>query len=188
MSWLIILMGYLLGSVPTAYLAGRMAGKDIRQVGDLNVGAQNAFRQLGPAIGIGVGLIDFGKGALAVLIARAAGMPQMVVFLAGAAAVAGHNWPVFLGFRGGRGESTTIGILYVLIPIPSIIVTVPAMITLALTRNVIWASVAAFVPLPVVCWLFKVPGAVITYALVLLVLVAITHLLRTRRTVVHRQA
>lgn len=175
------ILGYLVGSIPTAYLAGRISrGEDIRKLGDGNMGAQNAFRKLGRGIGILVGLIDAGKGALIIIIAEAVGLSQTAVFVAGAATVAGHNWPVFLGFRGGRGEATTIGILYVLITIPALIVTLPAIATLILTRNVIWASVVAFVPLPLLCWLFRFPGAVIAYSLALLVLVAITHLLRIR--------
>ncbi|MBA7628589.1 Glycerol-3-phosphate acyltransferase [subsurface metagenome] len=112
MPWLVVLTGYLLGSIPTAYIAGRLLkGRDIRQIGDGNVGAHNAFRELGPKTGVAVGIIDAGKGVLVIIIAQVAGIPQVTILLSGAAAVIGHNWPVFLGFRGGRGESTTIGIL-----------------------------------------------------------------------------
>jgi acyl phosphate:glycerol-3-phosphate acyltransferase len=187
MTWLMIPLGYLLGSIPTAYIAGKIArGQDIREMGDGNMGAQNVFHQLGPAIGITVGLIDAGKGILAILLAQAAGITQTGVFLTGAATVIGHNWPIFLGFKGGRGESTTIGILYTLMPIPSIIVTIPGILVLLLTRNVIWSSAAAFVPLPFVCWWLHVPGAIIAYSLILLILVAITHVIRTRHIAIRR--
>ncbi|GAG44901.1 unnamed protein product, partial [marine sediment metagenome] len=70
MPWLIVILGYLLGSIPTGYIAGRFFGKvDIRRVGDGNMGAQNAFHQLGAKVGVVVGIIDAGKGALAILIA-----------------------------------------------------------------------------------------------------------------------
>jgi glycerol-3-phosphate acyltransferase PlsY len=187
MTWLMIPLGYLLGSIPTAYIAGKIAcGKDIREMGDGNMGAQNVYRQFGPVIGIAVGLIDAGKGILAILAAQSVGMTQTGIFFTGAATVIGHNWPVFLGFRGGRGEATTIGILYTLVPIPSIIVTIPATLVLFLTRNVILSSAAAFVPLPFICWWLHVPGAVITYSLILLILVAITHVIRTRRIAIRR--
>jgi len=114
MPWLIVILGYFLGSIPTAYVVGRVAkGIDIRQVGDGNVGAANAFHQLGKKIGVTVGLIDAG---LAVLIAQAADIPQETVLITGVAAIIGHNWPVFLGFRGGRGECTTIGVLLIILP------------------------------------------------------------------------
>jgi glycerol-3-phosphate acyltransferase PlsY len=188
MTWLAIALGYLLGSIPTAYLAGRLKRvRDIREIGDGNMGAQNAFRQLGPAIGIVTGLLDAGKGILAISIAQGAGLPQLAVFFTGGATVIGHNWPLFLGFRGGRGEATTIGILYVMITVPAVIVTGPALLTLFLTRNVTLSSAVAFVPLPFVCWWLHVPGVVITYSLFLLLLVAFTHLLRIRRPAI-RQA
>src|SRR4030042_285348 len=116
MAWLNIKTGYILGSIPTAYLAGRfLRGKDIRQLGDENAGAANVYRELSPAAGVLVGVIDAAKGAVVILIAQAASMPQAVVLITGVITVVGHNWPVFLGFRGGRGVSTAIGILFVLV-------------------------------------------------------------------------
>ena len=88
MPWLIVLLGYLLGSIPTAYIAGRLrTGADIRRIGDENAGAANAFRQLGAKVGVAVGIIDAGKGAVAVLVAQAAHLPQAAVLFTGAAAV-----------------------------------------------------------------------------------------------------
>lgn len=99
-------------SIPTAYIAGHLfKGKDIRQMGNSNAGAANAFRQLGAKVGIAVFLIDVGKGALAILIAQTASLSLAAVLFTGTVAIIGHNWPVFIAFRGGRGESTTIGVL-----------------------------------------------------------------------------
>ncbi|MDD5083171.1 MAG: glycerol-3-phosphate acyltransferase [Dehalococcoidales bacterium] len=112
MPWLIVALGYLLGAIPTAFIAGHLLkGKDIRQVGDGNMGAANAYHQLGPKTGVIVALIDASKGALVIAIAQMADVSQIAVLLSGVAAVVGHNWPVFIGFRGGRGVSTTIGVL-----------------------------------------------------------------------------
>src|SRR4030042_894841 len=127
MSWLIVLSGYLIGSIPTAYIAGHLLkGRDIRHMGDANMGAANVFRQLGAKAGVVVGIIDAGKGALAILIAQAAGLPLVTVLSTGVAAVVGHNWPIFIGFRGGRGESTTIGVLLATITQPILIEAGPA--------------------------------------------------------------
>ena len=187
MPWLIIVLGYFLGSIPTAYVAGRLLkGKDIRQMGDGNAGAQNAFRQLGARVGIVVFIIDAGKGALVVLIAQAANISQVAVLLTGAAAVIGHNWPVFLGFRGGRGESTTIGVLLTLITQPMLILAGPTLATLIIKRKVILASVVLFVPLSLVSWWLAVPGMLIGYSIALPCLVGFTHFLRTRQRVVRR--
>jgi glycerol-3-phosphate acyltransferase PlsY len=183
MAWLTVVFGFLVGSIPTAYIAGRLTrGKDIRQLGDGNVGAQNAFRQLGAVVGVAVFFIDVGKGALAIAIAQAANVTQIWVLLTGAAVVVGHNWPVFLGFRGGRGEATTIGVLLSLIPYPILILTVPALATLLITKNVIFASCILFIPLPLVCWWLSVPGILVAYSIALLCLVGITHFFRVRQS------
>jgi glycerol-3-phosphate acyltransferase PlsY len=185
MAWLMPLLGYLLGSIPTAYVAGRLSrGSDIRRLGDGNMGAQNAFRQLGPAIGILVGLIDAAKGAIAVLLAQALGMPQSVVFVTGGAAVIGHNWPFLLRFRGGRGEATTIGILMVLVTAPMLIAALPAIATLVFRRSVTLATAVLVILMLIVCRWQKIPVALMTYSLVLFILVAGTHALRSRGVVV----
>ena len=179
--WLVILIGYLLGSVPTAYLTGRiLRGKDIRHVGDENAGAANAYRELGPRAGVLVGVIDAAKGAAVILIAQAANMPQAVVMFAGAAAVIGHNWPVFLSFRGGRGVSTTIGILLVLVTLPMLILALPTLLILIFRRNVTPAMAFLFIILPFVDWWLKVPGVLIVYGIALPALTGITTFFRTR--------
>jgi acyl phosphate:glycerol-3-phosphate acyltransferase len=181
MPWLIVLVAYFLGSIPTAYIAGRtLKGVDIRHIGDGNMGAANAYRQLGPGVGIAVGIADAAKGALAVLIAQAANAPQAVVLLAGAAAVFGHNWPIFLGFRGGRGESTTIGVLLAVLTIPMLIVAAPALLAHFIFRDTTKAAAFIFVPLPLVCWLVGLSGVLIIYSIALPCLVGFTHFLRTR--------
>ena len=188
MPWFIVIFSYLLGSIPTSYIAGRITtGRDIRQLGDENAGAANAYRELGRIAGIYVFLIDAVKGAAVILIARVVEMPQGVVLTAGLAAVVGHNWPVFLGFRGGRGVSTTIGILYVLVAIPMLILTLPALLILILKRNVTPSMAFLFIALPAVDWLFKVQPILIWYGLALPVLIGITTWFRNRNKVL-RQA
>ena len=131
MTWLIIILAYAVGSIPTAYIAGRLlAGVDIRRLGDGNIGARNAYFELGSRTGIVVFVLDVTKGMIPVLVARAIALPEVVVLLAGAATVAGHNWPVFLGFRGGRGEATTIGVLLVLVTQPMLFLAGPVLATL----------------------------------------------------------
>ncbi len=182
MPWLIVILGYLLGSIPTAYIVGRvLKGVDIRQIGDGNMGAANTFRQLGPKAGITVGIIDAGKGAAAVLIAQATSLPLVAVLLTGTAVVVGHNWPVFLGFRGGRGEATTIGVLLVTITRPMLIMAIPAIAAHLILRDTTKAGVVLFVPLPLICWLTGLEGALIAYSVALPCLVGFTHFLRTRR-------
>jgi len=182
MYWLIVLLGYFLGSIPTAYIAGRLLkGRNIWQMGDGNVGAANAFRQLGAKAGIGVFFVDVGKGALAVLIAQAASIPMVAVLLTGAAAVVGHNWSVFIGFRGGRGESTGIGVLLTLVTQPMLILAGPTLASLLLKRSPAIAGCVLFIPLPLLCWWLGVPGVLIGYSIALPCLMGITDFVKRRQ-------
>ncbi len=179
--WLMILIGYLLGAVPTAYLTGRILwGRDIRRMGDENAGAANAYRELGAKAGVAVGIIDAAKGAAVILIAQAANMSQVAVLFTGLAAVIGHNWPVFLGFRGGRGVSITIGILLVLVTLPMLILALPTLLILIFRRNVTPSMAFLFITLPLVDWLLHMPGVLIAYGIALPALTGITTFFRTR--------
>ncbi|OGO20866.1 MAG: hypothetical protein A2Z15_04915 [Chloroflexi bacterium RBG_16_50_11] len=181
MPWFIVILSYLLGAIPTAYIIGRLiASRDIRHMGDENAGAANAYRELGPRAGIVVGAIDAVKGSAVILIAQSANMPQLIVLTAGLAAVVGHNWPVFLGFRGGRGVSTTIGILYVLVTIPMLVLTLPTLLILIIKRNVTPSMAFLFIALPFVDLFFKIPPLLIGYGIALPALVGITTFFRTR--------
>lgn len=177
----VVITAYLIGAIPSAYIAGRLLkGVDIREVGDRNVGAANAFRELGARAGIAVGIIDVGKGATALLIAEALGVPLPALLLTGLAAVAGHNWPIFLKFRGGRGEATTVGVLLTLMPRETLIVFAVAALPFFITHNIILTSVFLFVPLPLVAWLLGASGALIAYCIALPCLVGFTHYVTTR--------
>jgi acyl phosphate:glycerol-3-phosphate acyltransferase len=181
MPWFIVIFSYLLGSLPTSYLLGRLkAGRDIRVMGDENAGAANAYRELGARTGIIVGIIDAVKGSVVILIAQAAGLSQAIVLLSGIAAVVGHNWPIFLGFRGGRGVSTTLGILFVLVSIPMLVLTLPTILILIWRRNVTPAMAFLFISLPLVDLAFKVEPILIGYGIALPALVGITTFFRTR--------
>ncbi|MBI2836459.1 MAG: glycerol-3-phosphate acyltransferase [Chloroflexi bacterium] len=108
---------YLLGSIPTAYLVAKWTrGIDIRQYGSGNVGASNISAVVSKQWTVPVSIFDLGKGMLAVYAARALHLEEYQQTVVGLAAIAGHDWPVFLGFNGGRGILTTAGVLFVLAP------------------------------------------------------------------------
>ena len=119
-----VVLGYLIGSIPSAYIIGRLVGKiDLRQEGDGRISAAAVHRKLGVVPFLVVVVMDVGVGVLSVLIAKMlTDAPldvftdsQLAVLIAGLAAVAGHNWSVFLKFRGGLGATTMFGVLVTLV-------------------------------------------------------------------------
>ena len=110
----LIICAYLLGSVPTSYLAGRLRGIDLRQYGTSQVGGGNLWRMTSWKFALPVGIFDFAKGAVMVWVAQAQGLDAGQQIAVGLAAIVGHNWPVFLRFHGGRGIGTTLGIFSIL--------------------------------------------------------------------------
>ena len=152
----LLLAAYLLGSIPTAWLlTRRRLGADIRQLGDGNIGAENAARILGSQAGAIVTAVDVGKGLAAVLLTRLltaavsgndavssflsmpalTGLPLLLALLTGIAAVSGHCWPVWLRGRGGRGAATAAGVLLALIPCAALPAAAPALAVLYFTRS-----------------------------------------------------
>jgi acyl phosphate:glycerol-3-phosphate acyltransferase len=146
----LVLLGYLLGSVPTGYLAGRIAGVDVRKVGSKRTGATNTFRVLGWRGFALVLLADLIKGAAPILVARMIGVGPEVETLTGLAAVIGHNWSVYIKFTGGRGVATGLGVLLIMSPITVAIAAAIAVMVVGTTRYVSLASVTGAAVLPVV--------------------------------------
>ena len=107
---LLLAIGYLLGAIPSGYIAGRwLKGIDLRNCGSGSTGATNVLRNVGKGPALAVFLIDVGKGALAVLLAKSVGLNDWIQVLAGLAALAGHIWPVWLGWNGGKAVATGFG-------------------------------------------------------------------------------
>ena len=180
-----ILLGlgaYLLGSVPTAYIVVYLArGIDIRQVGTGNVGALNAFQQVGPWGGILVLLVDGGKGALAVLVPGWAGAPEWTVFLTAPLLVAGHNWPAFLRFRGGKGAAAIFGISLAVVPLLTLITLAPTVLVMIMVRNVVLGAAFGFVLLNSLLLITQRSTDQVALCLSLTVLVTATYLFSIRQ-------
>jgi glycerol-3-phosphate acyltransferase PlsY len=153
----VALLSYLLGSIPAGYVAGRMAGIDIREAGSGNIGATNVTRTLGRRYGYPVFVVDFAKGALAVcvsiLLGRHVGAEpastEIYGIVGAICCVLGHVFPVWLGFKGGKGVATSAGVLFGLMPLAAAIGAAVWVITFAATRYVSVASIAATMTLPV---------------------------------------
>ncbi len=114
----LLTISYLIGSIPSAYIAGKIKGVDIRKTGSQNVGGMNTFSSVGKIAGILVALFDMGKGAFCAWFAtKFSNNHSFVPLLAVIAAIVGHNWMIYIGFKGGKGLSTLIGALFFLSPL-----------------------------------------------------------------------
>ena len=166
-----LIIAYLLGSIPTAYIAVRLKkGIDIRQVGSRNMGAMNSIYTIGFGWGLMVLLSDVAKGSLAVFLARSLGTPVIVEMLAGVVAVLGHNCPVWLKFKGGKGGATAIGVAIFLMPWCVPIGLAIFGILLLITRVPTISYGLAMLSFPFVAWLiYHNTGYVIFISLLILV-------------------
>ena len=179
---LAIIIGYLLGAIPSAYIAGRLIKRvDIRQVGGGNMGALNTMREIGTRAGIAVLIADIAKGSVTVLIAQWLGVSTIFVYIAGFAAIVGHMYPVFLKFRGGKGAATTLGVLLALAPLEFALCLPAMLIVILVTSNVTLTITAALVLLPLIIWLFSEANSLIFYTLALALFQGLRYIPTARR-------
>jgi len=178
---LLVLTAYLLGSLSGSLLLGRLRGVDIRTQGSGNAGGTNAFRTQGWRFALAVVLIDIGKGALAVMLALWLHDPAMRLSAAGlaaacgVAAVLGHTWPVFFGFRGGKGAGTLVGALVVIWPFAVLPLFLAWLLVLTLTGYVGLASVCAGLLLPLLAWFWGGGEAILSFAVFAATFLMFTH-------------
>ena len=166
------LFGYVIGSLPIGYLLARAAGGvDLRLVGSGNVGATNVYRTAGRSMAVMVMIADMGKGAASVFLAG----PGAAAVAAGTAAVVGHVYPVWLGFRGGKGVATASGVFAVLSPLAALIAALVFVGTVWRTRLVSLGSIVATLVLPICEWLTPGPRLVDVAATAVAALVLFRH-------------
>jgi glycerol-3-phosphate acyltransferase PlsY len=159
---LVVVLAYLLGSIPFAFLAGRARGIDLRTVGSGNLGAANVFRTLGREMGLAVMAADILKGLVAVVIARLlTDDPWPAV--AAAAAMAGHVFPVWLRFKGGKGVAVGGGAVIGLMPLAALILFAVWIVTVAVTRYTSLAAIVGAVIATPLVWAMGYPAADIVF-------------------------
>jgi glycerol-3-phosphate acyltransferase PlsY len=190
---LLFIASYLLGGIPTGYIIGRLKGIDIRQHGSGNPGTANVYRTLGKGPGILTFCADFLKGFVPTIIAAQFFFePGSMDFskghwwipvTAGALAIAGHIWTVFLNFHGGKGVATAAGVFMALLPIPTAGAFVVFAIAVGVTSHISVGSMSASVALPILCYIlakdYQKPFTLL--ALVVCVLIFYTHIANIRR-------
>ena len=179
---LVVIGGYLLGSIPFGYVLPRLVrGDDIRRHGSGNVGASNVWRVYGRSLGIPVALLDVAKGFVPALVGLELG-GDWVGVLAGAAAMIGHARPVFLGFsKGGKMVATAGGVALALAPLAALACLVVWLATFAAFRYASLASIVTACALPFLCLAFDAPWPVVGFAAIAAVGVVALHRHNVRR-------
>jgi glycerol-3-phosphate acyltransferase PlsY len=170
-----ISVGYLLGSIPFALLLTRPRGFDLRDVGSRNVGAANVLRTAGIVPAVAVMLLDAAKGAMAVLVARFMTGDLAVVTAAGLAAIVGHVYPVWLGFRGGKGVAASAGVFAMLAPVATALAALVFVGTILVTRFISAGSIAGALALAVAAAAGNLPAPVVAGAILAAILVVHRH-------------
>ena len=170
-----ILLGYLAGSVPFAYLLARRRGIDVRTAGSGNVGAANVLRTTGPWRGVIVMALDMSKGIAAVALATLLAGGTALIALSGAAAIVGHIYPIWLKFHGGKGVAVAAGVFTMLSPAAAAAAAVLFLVTAWVTRYVSLASMAATVALPPAAWILGSPMPIVLAAFGSAVLILFRH-------------
>ena len=174
----IIIIGcYLLGSIPFGYMVAKLFKKvDIRELGSGNIGATNVFRLLGPSLASIVLIGDIGKGILSIYLVRILGIDSLLILtIAGLVVICGHDWSLFLGFKGGKGIATTLGVVFAFNPIISILTVIVWGIVIILTRYASLSSIFAVISILVFTILLKQPYEYIMFSTIVMILGIFKH-------------
>ena len=180
---ILTLLSYLLGSVPAGFLVGSSAGVDVRSAGSGNIGATNVARTLGWKKGLVTLFADVAKGFLPVLAAHLLDLGAAAAAAAGLAAFAGHLYPVFLGFKGGKGVATAAGVYLGAMALGLLVVLGVFLLVMLVARRVSLGSMAAGVAAPVAAWALSYPVETVWMSLVIGILVVVRHRENIRRLV-----
>ena len=181
----IILVGYLIGSINLSILLSRKKGKDIREQGSGNAGATNTLRTMGKKTAAIVLLFDILKGVVVVLLAKLmsglAQDPNLFIQLAAIAVIVGHNFPIYYGFKGGKGVATSLGVITVINPLSAVICLLFAIVLMVITKMVSLSVMLAAVLFPILI-IFFAPNYFI-FALVIVLLLIYRHRANIKRIV-----
>jgi acyl phosphate:glycerol-3-phosphate acyltransferase len=173
--YLLVLFAYLLGSVPTGYILGSVAGVDVRKAGSGNVGATNVARVVGKRYGILTLVADIAKGFVPVIVALNIGLTSTATSFAGIAAFLGHLYPVFLRFQGGKGVATALGVFLGLAPWATLILMAIFVLVLLAARVVSLSSMVAAGCAPIVIWLFFHSPILVGMSLFIALMIVLRH-------------
>ncbi len=180
----VIVISYLVGAIPTGLIVVRLlTGEDIRRHGSGNIGTVNVLRVAGAGTAVVVLVVDILKGLLPVLFAAAMGSSAWTVVLAGLAAIAGHNWSVFLKFQGGKGIATSFGVLFGLSWPAAAVAAVVWILTVAITRYSSLGSLLGVVSVPITLWRLRQSEEYVYFGIIAALLAVYRHRANIQRLV-----
>lgn len=175
MEFFLVVFAYLLGSVPSGYVLGKLAGVDVRNTGSGNVGATNVARVVGKRQGILTLLCDLAKGLLPVILAQRFGFATTAIAATGIAAFLGHLYPLYLKFKGGKGVATALGVLLALAPLATGVALLVFAVVVGGSRIVSLGSIAAAAAAPVALWSLSYAPALVGLGVFLAVMIIWRH-------------
>lgn len=181
-SWLAPFIAFLVGGIPFGVMIGKAMGVDVRTEGSGNIGATNVYRVLGPKAGSAVFVLDIAKGTTGPLLALLlAPNNQILMAVCGIAAVLGHVFSPFLGFKGGKGIATSLGAILGLAPVGGLITFVVWAIVLAATRYVSAASIVGCIVLPIAVIVLKAAPSTVIVAVLMSLMALVKHIPNMKR-------
>ncbi len=174
---LVITICYLLGSIPFGYIIGKLFKKtDIREYGSGNIGATNSFRILGPSLASLVLIGDIGKGIFSIYLVRFLNIDNLFILtIAGLAVICGHDWSLFLRFKGGKGVATTFGVIFSFNLVISILAVIVWVIIIIFTKYASLASISSLTAVVIFMILLKQPYEYVIFSIIILILTVFRH-------------
>lgn len=174
---LVIIICYLLGSVPFGYIIGKLFKKiDIREYGSGNIGTTNAFRILGPVLASLVLIGDIGKGVFSIYLVRFLNIDSLfILIIAGLAVICGHDWSLFLRFKGGKGVATTFGVIFSFNLVISILAVIVWVIIIIFIKYASLASISSLTAVVIFMILLKQPYEYVIFSIIILILTVFKH-------------
>jgi acyl phosphate:glycerol-3-phosphate acyltransferase len=175
MTIVLTVFAYLVGSIPSGFILGRLAGVDVRTAGSGNIGATNVARVLGKGQGLLTLLADAAKGFIPVFIGQRLGLSDMALALLATTAFLGHLYPVFLKFQGGKGVATAFGDLLALAPQATLVLILVFAVAVLFSRRVSVGSMTAALAAPISLWFFSAPLEFVAMAAIIGAMIVLRH-------------
>lgn len=178
---LMVVLGYFIGAIPFGYIAGKLRGIDIRKLGSGNIGSTNVSRVLGKKAGIMVQVLDIVKGVAPVAIGKILNLNPVWLVAIGIVTISGHNWTIFLGFKGGKGVNTSLGVALGLMPSNAILCFVVWIVVVSIWKYISLGSIAGAITFPILTFVFNYPLIFKIMAIIVAFFIVIRHKSNIRR-------